>query len=467
MFYYHKSSLRLIIIMFLVFSFFLLSEVPSISQTQDVFTGNPVARIAKQTSPAVVNIDVETMVRRSRSPFPDDPFFKKFFGEEFERFNRTVPMKGRGSGFIVTRDGQIITNNHVIENADKIEVTLSDGRKLKAEVIGKDPTFDIAVIKVNAEDLPVLELGDSDQIQVGEWVVAIGNPFGLEHTVTAGVISAKNRSINAGNVNFEGFLQTDAAINPGNSGGPLLDLEGKVIGINSAIIPYAQGIGFAIPVNMAKEIMSDLVEYGKVRRGWLGVYVQPLTEEFMQAYGITGENGAVVSDVVPGSPADKAGLERGDVIKRIDDNVIEDPRHLVSVIRQSMTGDKVKIKVIRENTEKQIEVILGEVQEAGTSPTVKESSSLSEIGIELSPLTDSLKMKYDLKTDRGAVVTDVIQGSPAQRVGIEKGDVILEINGKKLVNSEDWQKLDLHGSNAVVMLVMRNERTFFVSMNLK
>ena len=262
--------------------FGVMSTTPILAQ--DVFTGNPVAKIAKETSPAVVNIDVETMVTRSVMPFPDDPIFRQFFGDEFQRFSRTIPMKGRGSGFVVTEEGQILTNNHVVEGADKITVTLSDGRTFPAKVLGTDPTFDLAVIKIEAKKLPVLNLGDSDRLEVGEWVVAIGNPFGLEHTVTVGVISAKNRSIHAGDVNFEGFLQTDAAINPGNSGGPLINLSGEVVGINSAIVPYAQGIGFAIPINMAKQVMNDLVKYGKVKRGWLGVYVQPLTKEFASAY---------------------------------------------------------------------------------------------------------------------------------------------------------------------------------------
>ena len=220
-----------------------------------------------------------------QSSFPNDPIFKRFFGEEFQRFSRTIPMKGRGSGFIVTDNGQILTNSHVVEGADKITVTLSDGRTFPAEVLGTDPTFDLAVIRIDARNLPVLKLGDSDRIDVGEWVVAIGNPFGLEHTVTVGVISAKNRSIHAGDVNFDGFLQTDAAINPGNSGGPLINLSGEVVGINSAIVPYAQGIGFAIPVNMAKQIMDDLVKYGKVKRGWLWLYVQPVTKSLITAYG--------------------------------------------------------------------------------------------------------------------------------------------------------------------------------------
>ena len=214
--------------------------------------------------------------------------------------------------------------------ADKITVTFSDGTVHEAKVLGKDPTFDLAILKIEGADFPYLELGDSDTSRVGEWVVAIGNPFGLEHTVTVGVISAKNRSIHAGNVNFDGFLQTDAAINPGNSGGPLIDLNGKVVGINTAIVPYAQGIGFAVPVNMAKQVMDDLIKFGRVKRGWLGVYIQALTKEFAEAYGVEEDNGAVISDVIADSPAEKAGLKRGDVILTVNGEKIKNHQEFVS-----------------------------------------------------------------------------------------------------------------------------------------
>ena len=285
--------------------------VPALAASSQA--SNPIVTIVKDTSPAVVNIDVEAVSQRRVSPFPfgDDPIFRQFFGDAFKEYTRSVPMKGRGSGFIVTKDGQILTNNHVVEGADKITVTLADGKTYKARVLGKDPTFDLAVIKIEPKgDLPVLDLGDSDAVEVGEWVVAIGNPYGFEHSVTAGVISAKNRSIHAEDVNFDGLLQTDAAINPGNSGGPLLNMDGRVVGINAAIVPYAQGMGFAIPVNMAKAVMDDLVSYGKVKRGWLGVAVQKLTPEIARAYGVDAENGAIISDVFPDSAAAGPGPRR-------------------------------------------------------------------------------------------------------------------------------------------------------------
>lgn len=448
--------------------FGVMSTTPILAQ--DVFTGNPVAKIAKETSPAVVNIDVETMVTRSVMPFPDDPIFRQFFGDEFQRFSRTIPMKGRGSGFVVTEEGQILTNNHVVEGADKITVTLSDGRTFPAKVLGTDPTFDLAVIKIEAKKLPVLNLGDSDRLEVGEWVVAIGNPFGLEHTVTVGVVSAKNRSIHAGDVNFEGFLQTDAAINPGNSGGPLINLSGEVVGINSAIVPYAQGIGFAIPINMAKQVMNDLVKYGKVKRGWLGVYVQPLTKEFASAYGVKEEEGAVISDVVPGSPAAKAGLQRGDVVTAVNGNKIKNHQDFVYKIRQSMAGDKVEIDIVRKRDVQKVTVKLTEVSSSpdgaeDTTQAPKTSELLSTIGLRVSDVTSQLRSKYGLKRDDGIVIVGVEAGSFAMRSGIREGDMILEANGRKIAKVSDLDRAVGEKDRSVVLLLARDGRTFFVSMS--
>ena len=431
---------------------------------QEPFAGNPVAKIARESSPAVVNIDVEAMVTRSYSPFPDDPIFRRFFGEEFKRYSRTVPMKGRGSGFIVSADGKILTNNHVVEGADKITVTMSDGRNLEAKILGRDPTFDLAIIKVEGTNLPVLEMGDSDKSEVGEWVVAIGNPYGLEHTVTVGVISAKNRSIHAENVNFDGFLQTDAAINPGNSGGPLIDLNGKVVGINTAIVPFAQGIGFAVPVNMAKQIMNDLVQYGKVRRGWLGVYIQPLTKEFAQAYGVSEEKGAIVSDVMPDSPAEKAGLRRGDVIIAVNKDKIEGSQELVTKIRGFNSGETISLSVIRQGKQMTVSATLSEVTGSGGEEEPNGGSEiLKNIGIEGSSITQELRKTYNIKSREGIVVTSVEQNSAASRAGIREGDVILEINGVKVSDPARIEGASTR-KNSVVLLLLRDGRTFFISL---
>lgn len=432
----------------------------------DVFTGNPIAEIVEKASPAVVNIDTETMVRQSLGPFGDDPFFREFFGEQFERFTRIIPMKGKGSGFIVSEDGYILTNNHVVADADKIEVTLADGTSYPAEIVGTDPTFDLAVIKIGAKGLPVLELGDSENVRVGEWVVAIGNPYGFESTVTVGVISAKDRSVRARNLNFDGFLQTDAAINPGNSGGPLLNLDGEVIGINTAIIPYAQGIGFAVPVNMAKQVLDDLVKYGTVKRGWLGVYIQPLTPEFAEAYGVEHEGGAVVSDVVPDSPAAGAGLRRGDVIVAVDGETIEDHTDLSFCIRSHLEGDKVRLTVIREGKEREVSVTLGSIP--GRSQEQERSLKETEerLGLRVEPVTPELRRELGAPATRGMAVAEVLPGSPADRIGLKRGDIILEVNGRPVDDIKSWQKVMGGVQDSAVLLVWRDGRTFFVSVRM-
>ncbi len=444
----------------------LFASLPAFAQ--DPFSGNPVAKIARELSPAVVNIDVEAMVTRPAHPFADDPFFRQFFGEEFKRFSRTVPMKGRGSGFIVSKDGHILTNNHVVDGADKITVTFSDGKIHEAKVLGKDPTFDLAVLKIDGKgtDFPVLELGDSDTTEVGEWVVAIGNPFGLEHTVTVGVVSAKNRSIHAGKVNFDGFLQTDAAINPGNSGGPLIDLNGRVVGINTAIVPYAQGIGFAVPVNMAKQVMDDLIRYGSVKRGWLGVYIQSLTEEFAEAYGIKEENGAVVSDVIAGSPAEKAGLQRGDVILTVNGEKVKNHQEFVSKIRQRLAGEKVTLGIIRQKEKSTVSVTLGEMP--GNDGTAVAAGSdgakmLRDLGLEVAPVSEEIQKKNNLKNREGLAVSSVDDGSVAARGGIREGDILLEVNGVRLKSAADLEKVASKRGSSTVLLVWRDGRTFFVS----
>ena len=429
---------------------------------------NPVVQIVKDVSPAVVNIDVETIARQSFiSPFRDDPFFRHFFGEEFDRFTRSVPMKGRGSGFVVDKDGHILTNNHVVDGADKITVTMSDGKTYEAEVLGKDPTFDLAVIKVNPEtDLAALELGDSETIEVGEWVVAIGNPYGFEHTVTVGVISAKNRSIHTRDVNFDGFLQTDAAINPGNSGGPLIDMDGKVIGINTAIIPYAQGLGFAIPVNMAKQIMDDLVTFGKVKRGWLGISVQNLTKEFAEAYNVEEESGIIVGDVFPDSAAERAKLERGDVVVSVNGEQVKDVQWFVNKIRAQTPGSELSMKVVRGGKTIDIKATLDEIPDSEGSTSATPGSRddvLKSIGLNVSRLTAELRRQYRLESRVGLVVVGVAEGSQAQRVGLREGDLILEVNGNK-VNEPSDVGGSVRKGKPVVLLIERDGRTFFYSL---
>ena len=441
---------------------------------------SPFVPIVKNASVAVVNIDVEKTQTRSFSPFPfdDDPIFKRFFGDAFKDFTRSVPMKGRGSGFIVSKEGLILTNNHVVDGVDKISVSvvLADGNKktYSATVKGNDPAYDLAVIKIEPEeDLPVLELGDSDVLEVGEWVIAIGNPYGFEHSVTVGVISAKNRSIHAQDVNFDDFLQTDAAINPGNSGGPLLNMDGKVIGINTAIVPYAQGLGFAIPVNKAKEIMGDLVSYGHVKRGWLGVSVRNITPEMAKAYKVGGENGAMVNDVFKGDPADKAGLKRGDVIVELNGGKIKDSNDFINKVRTLAPGSIAKIGVVRKGKHMNFNVKLGERPSTadGRPSTKSENNNISEgsdalkdFGIaKVEKITDSLRRAYKINSNsEGLVITKLDRNSKASTDGeIREGDLLIEVNGQEVKAPEDIKKA-VGNDDSIVLMIERDGSTYFI-----
>jgi serine protease Do len=297
-------------------------------------------------------------------------------------------------------------------------------------------------------------------------VVAIGNPFGLEHSVTVGVISAKNRSVNAGDVNFQGFLQTDAAINPGNSGGPLLNLDGKVVGINTAIIPYAQGIGFAIPVNMAQQVMDDLVRFGKVKRGWLGVYVQPITPEIAEAYGLKGTEGALVADVQADSPAVKAGLLRGDVILSVDGIPVKTHQDLVFGIRRHLAGDTVVLDVVRKGKAETIRVQLQEIPGAEEAAEEAPSDLEGKLGLSVNPVTEELRRRYSLAENEGVVITKVEGGSPSERLGLKAGDLILEVNGTVVKDLTSWKRALGRVKGSIVLVVQREGRTFFVSMRL-
>ena len=449
------------------------------AHAQDIYSGNPIVSIVKKSSPAVVNIDTEAMVKQRimSNPFGRDPFFEEFFGGDIfggAGQERIVPQKGKGSGFIVSKEGYILTNNHVVQDADKIKVTLLDGRSYDAKKVGQDPTFDLAVIQIKAPSLPILPLGDSDKTEVGEWVVAIGNPLGFENSVTAGVISAKNRTLQAPDVNFQGFMQTDAAINPGNSGGPLIDLNGKVVGINTAIVPYAQGIGFAVPVNMAKQIMDDLIKHGEVRRGWLGVTVQPLTASLVEAYKIPVKEGSIIADVQKGSPADKYGLMRGDVIVSIGGQKVKNSQDVVFSVRNKLAGDKVKFEVYRDGAKKSIDVTLGDIdgvksprllgRKLGTPEA--EQKTATQMGITVAQNSASLREKFGIKEQNGLIVAKIQQGSQGQRLGLRVGDVVLEVNRKKMESVNDWNSAMGTKNKALGLLVSRDGQTLFISVGM-
>lgn len=426
---------------------------------------SPFVAIVKQAAPAIVNIDVEAVVTRSVSGLPDDPFFKQFFGDMFREYTRQVPMKGAGSGFVVSSDGRILTNNHVIADAKKITVTFSDGTTKDAKVIGRDPTFDLAVIKVDGKNLPTLPLGDSASAEVGSWVVAIGNPLGLgvEPTVTVGVLSAKNRSIRARDFSFDGFLQTDAAINPGNSGGPLLNIHGQVIGINTAIAPMAQGIGFAIPIDMAKQVMNDIVTYGRVRRGQLGVYLQPLTPVMANAMGLKDVKGSLVASVAPDSPAASAGIRRGDVITSVDGKPVASPTNVSTRIREHIAGDTVSVTVYRDGSTKSFSVKLKPIDE----PLEKDSQeTVSKLGISVTKLTPELRKNLNLApNENGLVITKVENGSVAAFAGLQPDDLILQANGRNVTTADELARA-VGNQKAVVLLVLRDGMSSYVTLQM-
>jgi len=434
--------------------------------------------VAKAAQPAVVNISLSRKViggaqqPPSPSPFFDDPFFRRFFGEEFRRRFQLPPERreqGLGSGVLVSSDGYIVTNNHVIAEAEEVTVLLADGRRFTAKVVGTDPRTDVAVIKIDAKGLPTLPWGDSSRLQVGEMVLAVGNPFGLNQTVTMGVISAVGRA-HMGIVDYEDFIQTDAAINPGNSGGPLVNLKGELIGINTAIFSQSggyMGIGFAIPSNMAKGVMQSLIKHGKVIRGWLGVGIQDLTEDLAKEFGVAEIKGALVSDVVSDGPAAKAGLERGDVITLFNNVSVKDATQLRSLVTDSEPGTTVTLTILREKRHRDIKVTLGEQpKEAGQFPGKPLAPGRGDhtlAGVAVEPLAREDLRRLDI--EGGVAVSGVELESPADRAGLREGDVIREINRKPVRSVEDFERLvrGLSPKQGVLMLIMRGKATVFLS----
>lgn len=428
------------------------------------------AELAKQADPAVVNISTTQVVKhpqmgpRPKSPFEDffgDEFFDKFFGDGPKREFRSRSL---GSGFIINKEGFIITNNHVIENAEEIIVKLSSGKEYEAEIIGADPRTDLALIKIEADvDLPIIPLADSDQILTGDWVVAIGNPFGLSHTVTAGIISAKGRVIGMGP--YDNFIQTDASINPGNSGGPLLNIKGEVVGINTAIIASGQGIGFAIPINMAKNIILQLKQKGKVTRGWLGVGIQEVTNELAQSFELDEKKGALISSVREGDPASKYGIEVGDIIIEFDGKEIKDYKDLPRVVSNTVPGEKVSVKILRNGKEKTLKVVVGEMKEDALAKEEK-TGKAKRFGLRVQDITPNLSRQFGLEDTEGAIVVSVDPGSSADKAGIRPKDMIRKVNGLVINNLEDYERAikKAKKGDVVRLLLERNGSSLFVAM---
>ena len=390
-----------------------------------------------------------------------------FYGQTEEQ------VKGEGSGVIIDKQGYILTNNHVVVGADQIIVLFTDKSgqemELKGKVLGRDPATDLAVVKVEGTDLPAAPLGDSDQVRVGEQAIAIGNPFGFSNTVTVGVISALNRDLRIQEgTELMDLIQTDTAINPGNSGGPLLNTDGEVIGINSAIIPYAQGIGFAIPISVAQRNIDDLINLGKVRRAWLGVYIQEVTPEIAEQFNLEKAQGVLIGDIIDDSPAQEAGIETGDVIISVDGNAVNTPRELQDTVRAMEIGEKAEIKVIRDAKDISFIVKIGEMP-SNEEEDEKEKIFSAQTGIKVEKVTPEIAREAGLPWVKGLVITDVLPGSSADDMGLRTGDVILEANRSEVSSLAEWEKLinQLEPGKTLLLLVFRDNHTYYVPIKIE
>ncbi len=435
------------------------------------------ADLAEEQQASVVNISTTQYAKANQfhSPFGNFPGGSPF-DDFFRGFMENMPQQERhalGTGFILSKKGFIVTNNHVVKDADEIVVTLSDGKEFAAELIGTDPKLDLALLKIDAKRLKAVELGDSDKMRVGDWVVAIGNPFGLNLTVTAGIISAKGRVIGSGP--YDDFIQTDAAINPGNSGGPLFNVKGEVVGINTAI--YSQsggsnGIGFAIPINLAKSVFKELRESGHVRRARLGVRIQDVDKATMKALGLPNRQGALVPQVEAGSAADKAGIIAGDVIVAVDGTPIRKSHDLPIKIARHQPGDKVKLEVIRDGKRKIIPVIVEEMPDEAHAKMPNKKKAMAKHGIVVEPLTEKAADRLRTRTTTGVLVKQVRANSPAAKAGIKRGDVIMRIDGHEVKNMRNFEAyanklsqdhalrilLDRHGDQVFVIVVAKKTK---------
>ena len=443
--------------------------------------GKNFVEIAKSVKPAVVNIAATRSGKPGEGPHGsplEEPFFRKFFGDEF--FKRDGPHqrepkeRGQGSGVIVEANGLIVTNNHVVNKADEIRVFLSDKREFKGKLIGTDAKTDIAIVKIEATGLPTIPWADSDQLEVGEYVLAVGSPFGLTQTVTMGIVSAVGRA-SMGIAEYEDFIQTDAAINPGNSGGALVNVRGELVGINTAIFSQSggsMGIGFAVPSNLSRAVMDQLVRTGKVVRGWLGVAIQDLTPELATQFGISDTKGVLVSDVMVDSPAKKAGFERADVIIEYDGKSMDSPTHLRNAVAQTPIGKKVSLKLIRDKKPKTIEVAIVEQPKSLGQPSAEESrESAVQTGVlsdlDVREINEELATRYGLKTaERGVVVVGVKSGSTAEEMGVREGDIILEVNRKAVGSLKSYEQAasGLPKDHPVLLLLKRKGQTIYLTL---
>ena len=407
-----------------------VKDVPTdILSTQKAFSN-----VSKKVTPSVVNISTVSRKKIIQPLFEANPFFEDFFGAPQTRRDKSL-----GSGFLISKDGYIVTNDHVVRDAESIQVKLSNDKVYDAKVVGGDQKTDIAVIKITATDLPAAVLGDSDKLEAGQWAIAIGNPFGLDRTMTVGVISATGRS-NMGIETYENFIQTDASINPGNSGGPLLNVYGEVIGINTAIVAAGQGIGFAIPINMAKPVFSQLIQKGSVSRGYMGVTIQPVTEELAQSFGLKHAKGALVNDVIKGSPADKAGIRQGDVITALNGGEVKDPSHLQRLVAEAGIGKIARITIFREGKALELSMTLASADSAPKRQQAERGSSQQEGEADLLGL-----IVENAEQGGGVVVVDAVRGGAAAEAGMKRGDLIVSINRKRTTTTAEYSRISPAG----------------------
>ncbi|PKL51586.1 MAG: hypothetical protein CVV37_05685 [Nitrospira bacterium HGW-Nitrospira-1] len=438
-------------------------------------TGRAMAEVTAAVKPAIVNISTSRTVKIAggMDPFRDDPFFRRFFGDNFGRQQHPKEQKsvGLGSGVIVSPDGYIITNYHVVKDADEIKVLMSDKKEYAGKVIGSDPKTEISIVKIEAAGIPTISWGNSDLLQVGEIVLAVGNPYGLNQTVTMGIVSALGRA-NVGIADYEDFIQTDAAINPGNSGGALVNVKGELVGINTAIYSTSggyQGIGFAIPSNMVKSVMDSLIKKGKVVRGWLGVSIQGITPELAKQFNLKESTGALVGDVVENSPAEKAGLKRGDVVIEYDGKKIEEPYILRNMIANTLPGEEHQMQVIRDNKTLTAQVTIGELPASAQEEAASGGYENVMKGIAVQNLAPEIAQRLKIPDRiKGVIISDIAEDSVSSGVLIQ-GDIIQEINRKKVSDAKNYQEIvsKIKKGEDVLLLIYRKGISLFVTLPQK